>query len=175
MYKNYRLTIMKLKEYITASVKPVGSPVMLSKSKVYACDVCPSWSWLKNEVVEANNDITIDAFKTYWTNRYNSKELEYPNIFWAHQDDFVERNIYKDEIGNCFIKLQNGWAPVVSSFKLGQLVFLCTLSTSRHWHVNVALYSLIHGQKSTAEEFNKNNNLMHCGTRPSSHKHYVAN
>jgi hypothetical protein len=112
---------MKLREYITASIKPLGEPIMLSKSKVYICELGPYWQDIKNDILKSNNDITVKAFKTYWMERYKASEVEYPNIFWADQSDFVERNIFQDENGYYFIRLQHGWAPVLSSLELGKL------------------------------------------------------
>ena len=112
---------MELRKYITASKKPVGEPKMLSKSKVYACELGPYWRDIKKDIIDGDNNISVEAFKLYWEDRYKSSEVEYPNIFWAEQSDFVERNIFQDEDGYYFIRLQHGWAPVLSSLKLGRL------------------------------------------------------
>tara|TARA_R110001583_G_scaffold16561_24_gene68020 strand:+ start:288 stop:722 length:435 start_codon:yes stop_codon:yes gene_type:complete len=112
---------MKLREYIIASIKPAGEPKMLSKTKVYACELGPYWRDIKKDIVEGNSDITVEVFKAYWADRYSSSEVEYPNIFWADQSDYVERNIFQDENGNYFIRLKHGWAPVLSSLKIGKL------------------------------------------------------
>lgn len=113
---------MKLREYITAERKPVGRPEMLSKAQVYACELGPYWREIRLNVVETGSDITVDAFKAYWEQRVKTGEVEYPNILWAEQSDFVIRNIFRDETGEYFIRLQHGWAPVISSYRLGTLV-----------------------------------------------------
>lgn len=113
---------MELREYITASKKPVGQPKMLNKSKIYACELGPYWRDIKKDIVDGNNNISVEVFKAYWEDRYKSSEVEYPNIFWADQSDFVERNIFQDDDGYYFIRLQHGWAPVLSSLKLARRV-----------------------------------------------------
>jgi|TARA_R110001599_G_scaffold116145_3_gene283561 hypothetical protein len=113
---------MKLREFITAEQRPVGQAEMHSKAKVYVCELGPYWRDIKQNVVDAESDITVDAFKEYWLQRYKAGEVEYSNILWANQSDFVTRNIFRDETGEYFIRLQHGWAPVISSFSLGTLV-----------------------------------------------------
>lgn len=115
-----------LRDYITASLRPVGEPKMLGKARVYACELGPYWRDIKADVVAGRSNISVDAFKAYWANRYEAGEVEYPNIFWVEPYDFVERNIFRDEVGEHFIRLKKGWAPVLSSLKLGKLAcFLC--------------------------------------------------
>lgn len=113
---------MKLLDYITGSTRPVGDLKMLSARKIYACELGPEWQSIKKDIIESTSDISIELFKIYWEDRYKNSEIDYPNILWADQHDFVMRNVHQDEIGEHFIKLQHGWAPVVSSLKLGSLV-----------------------------------------------------
>lgn len=115
---------MKLQEFIMATRKPIGKPRILSQAHVYECELGPYWVEIKSILREASSDINIDVFKEYWRQRVKSDDLEYSNIFWADESVCVLRNVFCDETGEYFIRLKHGWAPVLNSLRLGQLIRL---------------------------------------------------
>lgn len=114
-----RLTAARV---VKPSLRPQEPMTLESKSQVYEGWVNPDTFVIAKSYIENANNLSLRELHFHLLNEFSEGLLELPFLLWLDTTTNIERVIYRDAIGNKFVKLNELWEPTVEVRPLGHLI-----------------------------------------------------